>query len=159
MNTDYSLVARQIEALIDGELDAIAVLSNVSAILNESMDNINWVGFYFMKNNQLVLGPFQGKVACYRIPLDKGVCGKAVSTNSIQRIADVHAFPGHIACDSASESEIVLPLVVNGKIIGVLDIDAPILDRFSSEDEAGLKACVDALTTHLAKCDLEVISN
>lgn len=159
MNTDYSLVARQIEALIDGELDAIAVLSNVSAILNESMDNINWVGFYFMKNNQLVLGPFQGKVACYRIPLDKGVCGKAVSTNSIQRIADVHAFPGHIACDSASESEIVLPLVVNGKIIGVLDIDAPILDRFSSEDEAGLKACVDALTTHLAKCNLEVISN
>ncbi|MGB0833150.1 MAG: GAF domain-containing protein [Psychrobium sp.] len=159
MNTDYSLVARQIEALIDGELDAIAVLSNVSAILNESMDNINWVGFYFMKNNQLVLGPFQGKVACYRIPLDKGVCGKAVSTNSIQRIDDVHAFPGHIACDSASESEIVLPLVVNGKVIGVLDIDAPILDRFSSEDEAGLKACVDALTTHLAKCNLEVISN
>lgn len=159
MNTDYSLVARQIEALIDGELDAIAVLSNVSAILNESMDNINWVGFYFMKNNQLVLGPFQGKVACYRIPLDKGVCGKAVSTNSIQRIADVHAFPGHIACDSASESEIVLPLVVNGKIIGVLDIDAPILDRFSCEDEAGLKACIDALTTHLAKCNLEVISN
>lgn len=159
MNTDYSLVARQIEALIDGELDAIAVLSNVSAILNESMDNINWVGFYFMKNNQLVLGPFQGKVACYRIPLDKGVCGKAVSTNSIQRIADVHAFPGHIACDSASESEIVLPLEVNGQIVGVLDIDAPVLDRFSSDDEIGLKACVDALIAHLAKCNLEVISN
>ncbi len=158
MNTDYSLVARQIEALTDGEFDAIAVLSNVSAILNQSLDNINWVGFYFLKDNQLVLGPFQGKVACYRIPLDKGVCGKAISTNIVQRIDDVHAFPGHIACDSASESEIVFPLIVNGKAIGVLDIDSPSLARFTEQDEAGLTLCVEALVAHLAQCDLELIA-
>lgn len=152
MNTDYSLVARQVEALIDGEFDSVAVLSNVSAILNESLDNINWVGFYLLKDNQLVLGPFQGKVACYRIPLDKGVCGKAVSTSSVQRIDDVHAFPGHIACDSASESEIVFPLVVNGETIGVLDIDSPSLARFSADDEKGLTLCVDALVKHLHHC-------
>lgn len=158
MNTDYSLVARQVEALTDGEFDVIAVLSNVSAILNDSLANINWVGFYFLKNDQLVLGPFQGKVACYRIPLDKGVCGKAISTETVQRIDDVHAFPGHIACDSASESEIVFPLIVNGKAIGVLDIDSPSLARFTEEDEAGLTLCVEALVTHLAQCDLELIA-
>lgn len=152
MNTDYSLIARQIESLIDGEFDSIAVLSNVTAILNQSIDNLNWVGFYFLKDNQLVLGPFQGNVACYRIPLDKGVCGKAVSTNTTQRIDDVHAFPGHIACDSASESELVVPLVVNGDIIGVLDIDSPSLSRFSNDDQVGIELCVEKLVKHLANC-------
>lgn len=152
MNPDYSLLSRQIDSVIDGEFDTIAVLSNVSAILNESLENINWVGFYLLKDNQLVLGPFQGKVACYRIPLNKGVCGKAVSTNTTQRIEDVHAFPGHIACDSASESELVIPLVVDGQTIGVLDIDSPIIARFSEADQAGLELCVEILVSHLAKC-------
>lgn len=152
MNPDYSLLSRQIDSVIDGEFDTIAVLSNVSAILNESLENINWIGFYLLKDNQLVLGPFQGKVACYRIPLNKGVCGKAVSTNTTQRIEDVHAFPGHIACDSASESELVIPLVVDGQTIGVLDIDSPIIARFSEADQAGLELCAEILVSHLAKC-------
>jgi len=152
LNTDYSLISRQIESLIDGEFDSIAVLSNFTAILNQALDNLNWVGFYFLKDNQLVLGPFQGNVACYRIPLDKGVCGKAVTDNETQRIDDVHAFAGHIACDSASESELVIPLVVNSKIIGVLDIDSPILGRFSVEDQTGLELCVEKLVKHLAQC-------
>lgn len=152
MNTDYSLLSRQIESVIAGEFDTIAVLSNVSAILNQSLENINWVGFYLLKDNQLVLGPFQGKVACYRIPLDKGVCGKAVSSNEIQRIDNVHAFPGHIACDSESESELVIPCVVDGKTVGVLDIDSPKLARFTSDDQAGLALCVQVLTKHLSLC-------
>lgn len=153
MNTDYSLLSRQIESVIDGEFDTIAILSNVSAILNESLENINWVGFYLLKDDQLVLGPFQGKVACYRIPLDKGVCGKAVSSNTIQRIDDVHQFPGHIACDSASESEIVIPCIVNGQIMGVLDIDSPQLARFTNEDQDGLALCMQVLTKHLSLCN------
>jgi L-methionine (R)-S-oxide reductase len=152
LNTDYPLLARQIESLIDGEFDSIAVLSNVTAIINQSLDNVNWIGFYLLKDDQLVLGPFQGNVACYRIPLDKGVCGKAVTTNTTQRIDDVHAFSGHIACDSATESELVVPLVVNGNIIGVLDIDSPTLARFLNEDQAGVELCVEKLVKHLVHC-------
>ncbi|MEG3756045.1 GAF domain-containing protein [Psychromonas arctica] len=135
---DYHSLTKQAVALIEDEKDLIANLSNLSALLNSSLDNINWVGFYLYKEQQLVLGPFQGNVACVRIELDKGVCGKAFSTNTTQRIADVHEFPGHIACDAASQSEIVVPINSQGKTIAVLDIDSPITERFNEIDEAGL---------------------
>ncbi|MFO6425104.1 GAF domain-containing protein [Motilimonas sp. KMU-193] len=146
---DYSLLTQQAQALIAGESDLIANLANISALLNMHLEEINWIGFYLLKQDQLVLGPFQGKVACVRIDLDKGVCGKAFSTNSIQRIADVHAFPGHIACDAASQSEIVLPINVNGRTVAVLDIDSPHLDRFSAADEAGLAQLVAGIENQL----------
>ncbi|MDP2560379.1 GAF domain-containing protein [Psychrobium sp. 1_MG-2023] len=152
MSIDYPLLSRQVNALIDNEFDAVAVLSNVGALLNQSLSTINWVGFYFLKDEQLVLGPFQGNVACYRIPLNKGVCGAAVTTGMTQRVADVHQFPGHIACDAASESEIVIPLVVNDEIIGVLDIDSPVKDRFDAADQQGLEMIVDVLNHHLVEC-------
>ena len=147
--TDYALVARQLDALLDGETDLIANLSNASALLNQNLDQINWVGFYLMKNNALILGPFQGKPACVHIQVGSGVCGTAVQKDAIQRVADVNAFPGHIACDAASQSEIVLPLHKDGQVIGVLDIDAPIKGRFSQEDEAGLATFVSTLEKHL----------
>lgn len=147
--TDYTLVARQLDALLDGETDLIANLSNASALLNQNLDQINWVGFYLMKNDALILGPFQGKPACVHIQVGSGVCGTAVQEDAIQRVADVNAFPGHIACDAASQSEIVLPLHKDGQIIGVLDIDAPIKGRFSQEDEAGLATFVSTLEKHL----------
>jgi len=146
----YQLLAQQAQSLIEGEPDLTANLANISALLNMSFDNINWVGFYLLKDDQLVLGPFQGNVACVRIALDQGVCGTAFSTNTIQRIADVHQFDGHIACDAASQSEIVLPLNIDGKTIGVLDIDSPITDRFSEIDEQGLSLVIKAIQTHLA---------
>ncbi len=146
---DYQLLTQQAQALIAGETDLIANLANISALLNMNLADINWVGFYLLKQEQLVLGPFQGKVACVRIDLDKGVCGKAFSTNSIQRIADVHAFPGHIACDAASQSEIVLPINVNGRTVAVLDIDSPLLDRFSLDDELGLANLVTTIENQL----------
>ncbi|MCE2572916.1 GAF domain-containing protein [Motilimonas eburnea] len=146
---DYPLLAQQAQALIADETDLIANLANISALLNMNLADINWVGFYVLKQDQLVLGPFQGKVACVRIDLDKGVCGKAFSTNSIQRIADVHAFPGHIACDAASQSEIVLPINVNGRTVAVLDIDSPQRDRFSVEDEKGLAHLVATIANQL----------
>lgn len=146
---DYQLLTQQAQALIAGETDLIANLANISALLNMNLADINWVGFYLLKQEQLVLGPFQGKVACVRIDLDKGVCGKAFSTNSIQRIADVHAFPGHIACDVASQSEIVLPINVNGRTVAVLDIDSPLLDRFSLDDELGLANLVTTIENQL----------
>ena len=146
---EYQLLAKQAAALIEGEKDLIANLANISALLNMNLSNINWVGFYLLKDNQLVLGPFQGNVACVRIPLDKGVCGAAFSNNCIQRIADVHQFAGHIACDAASQSEIVLPINVNGKTIAVLDIDSPITARFSETDELGLALVVAKLEQQL----------
>lgn len=134
-NEAYSLLIEQVKAIISTEDDAIANLANVSAVLYEFMEDINWVGFYLIKNNELVVGPFQGKVACSRIPLSKGVCGKAVMTRSIQNIPDVNAFDGHIACDSASKSELVIPLIKNNNVIGVLDIDSPLMNRFDNIDE------------------------
>jgi GAF domain-containing protein len=138
--TDYSSVTAQAVALIEGESNLVANLSNLSAILDMSLDNINWVGFYLFEatSNQLVLGPFQGKPACVRIEPGRGVCGTAFATQTVQRIADVHQFEGHIACDAASNSEIVLPLWVNGQCIGVLDIDSPNHNRFGKDDETGL---------------------
>lgn len=147
----YQLVGKQLEALIAGEPNTVANLSNASALLNIFLDNVNWVGFYLYEEDtrQLVLGPFQGLPACIRIPLGKGVCGSAAEQQKVMRIANVHDFPGHIACDAASQSEIVLPIVKEGRLIGVLDIDSPILDRFDEEDEAGLKQIVSILESAL----------
>ncbi|GAA3892934.1 MULTISPECIES: GAF domain-containing protein [Gibbsiella] len=151
----YAELARDLAALLDGERNFIAALANASALINERLDDVNWVGFYLMDGAQLVLGPFQGKIACVRIPVGKGVCGTAVAENRVQRVDDVHAFPGHIACDAASNAEIVLPLVVGGQIIGVLDIDSTVYQRFDEQDELGLKAVVAGLCAQLEQCDSE----
>lgn len=137
-----NIIYKQIKTLCEGEHDLIANLSNISACLNENLDDINWVGFYLIKENQLVLGPFQGKPACIRIPIGKGVCGTCVKEKKIQRIENVHQFQGHIACDSASNSEIVLPIFKDGNVIAVLDIDSPSFNRFSKEDEQTLSEIV-----------------
>lgn len=149
----YAELKRDLGALLEGETHLIAALSNASALLNERLADVNWVGFYLMDGNQLVLGPFQGKVACVRIPVGKGVCGTAVAEKRVQRVGDVHAFPGHIACDAASNAEIVLPLEVDGQILGVLDIDSTVYQRFDEQDEIGLKAVVAGLCAQLAQCD------
>lgn len=145
---NYELVLKQLQALISDEPNFIANLSNASALLNVFLNNINWVGFYLTdetKQDMLVLGPFQGLPACVRIPFGRGVCGTAASTKDTQLVADVHAFPGHIACDAASQSEIVVPMVVDGKVIGVLDIDSPIKDRFDEVDKDYLEKFVSIL--------------
>lgn len=138
----YESLNRQALALLEGEDDVVAAMANFSALLNDNLTDLNWVGFYVMRGEQLVLGPFQGKVACTRIPLGEGVCGTAAYTNQTQRIADVHQFDGHIACDSASNSEIVVPVRANGKVIAVLDIDSPSFDRFDEDDQKGLELLV-----------------
>lgn len=144
MNT---LLVKQLRALIQDESNLIANLSNVSALLNAHFDQINWVGFYLWddQEQELVLGPFQGKVACNRIPMGRGVCGSALQQQQTLIVPDVHAFAGHIACDSASRSEIVVPIIIDGHPFGVLDIDAPVTDRFTTEDQALLEACIDEL--------------
>jgi len=159
--TDYGMLHEQAASLIESERWYVPALSNISALLYQSLEGINWAGFYLMDRGSLVLGPFQGRVACIRIEPGRGVCGTAVSTGLIQRVPDVHAFPGHIACDAASRSEIVLPIRRGGshpdgiseekgrenaaQIVGVLDIDSPEADRFSEEDEAGLAALADLI--------------
>ena len=140
MKTDYELLNARLSALVEGERDLIANLANASALLMESMEGLNWAGFYLRRGEELVLGPFQGKVACIRIPLGRGVCGTAAALDRVQLVPDVHAFPGHIACDSASNAEIVLPLHHNGAVTGVLDLDSPEKGRFTGEDRAGLSA-------------------
>lgn len=140
-------IVQQVKGLIQGEPDLIANLANVSALLNEYLTDINWVGFYIMRNGELVLGPFQGKPACIRIPVGKGVCGTAVTTKSTQRIDDVHVFPGHIACDAASNSELVVPVIVDDEVVAVLDIDSPLLNRFSSTLQVEMEAVVNELTS------------
>ena len=146
--TNYDSVARQLQALTDGIPYEIANLSNASALLWQEMADINWVGFYKMVDGALVLYPFQGKPACIRIPVGRGVCGTAVAEDKTQLVPDVHAFQGHIACDCASNSEIVVPIHVNGEIWGVLDIDSPLLGRFTEADKTGL----ETLVTLLEKC-------
>lgn len=140
MKEFYSELTAQLLALTEGVPYLTANLANTAALLWQNLPDINWVGFYQLQGDQLILGPFQGKPACIQIPVGKGVCGRAVAENRLQRVENVHNFPGHIGCDSASNSEIVLPLYCRGKIWGVLDIDSPSLNRFSSEDEAGLAA-------------------
>jgi len=132
---DYQLLVKQAQALLSSEADYIANAANLSALIFNQLNELNWAGFYFVRNEELVLGPFQGQVACVRIALGKGVCGTAAATKEVQRIADVHQFDGHIACDAASNSEIVLPLMNQGKVVAVLDIDSPIVNRFDEIDQ------------------------
>ena len=143
--TDYALLADQAASMIETESHYVAALSNLSALIYESMDRLNWAGFYMMDKGSLLVGPFQGQPACIRIEIGKGVCGTAVKEKKIQRVADVHAFPGHIACYAASRSEIVLPIRSGGRIVGVLDIDSPEPERFSEEDEKGLALLADLI--------------
>lgn len=143
--TDYKELNAQLKALTEGVPYKIANLANAAALLWEHLDTINWAGFYLMEDGALILGPFQGKTACIRIPAGKGVCGTAAADNATQRVADVHQFPGHIACDSASNSEIVVPVRIDGQVVGVLDIDSPVKDRFSEEDQQGLEQFVAIL--------------
>ncbi len=147
----YTLVTKQLSALLEGEPNVIANLSNASALLNQFLDRTNWVGFYLYEeeSNELVLGPFQGLPACVRIPLGKGVCGTAASERKTMLVEDVHAFPGHIACDAASQSEIVVPIVKGDKLIGVLDIDSPEKARFDEEDQHHLERFVEELVRHV----------
>ncbi|WP_217586997.1 GAF domain-containing protein [Lentibacillus saliphilus] len=142
---DYQLVLKQLKALNEGETDHIAILANASALLNQCMDHINWVGFYLWKDDQLILGPFQGLPACIRIPSGRGVCGTAVQDRQTQRISDVNQFPGHIACDSASQSELVVPIIIDDNIYGVLDIDSPVTGRFDETDQRYIEAFVEEL--------------
>ncbi len=144
----YAQLLEQARALLHGEHDRIANAANLSALVYNALPDLNWVGFYFFDGTELVVGPFQGLPACVRIPLDKGVCGAAARSRQTQRIEDVHAFPGHIACDSASNSELVMPLVAaDGQLLGVFDLDSPLSARFSVEDQEGLE--------HIARAYLE----
>ena len=142
---NYELIVQQLAALTDGIPYEVANLANTSALLWQEMPDINWVGFYKMTDGALVLGPFQGKPACIRIPVGRGVCGTAVKEDAVQLVYNVHDFPGHIACDCASNSEIVLPIRVNGTVWGVLDIDSPSIGRFPEADRAGLEKVVELL--------------
>ncbi len=142
----YRDLAFAVEALTEAETDAVANMANAAAVIFETVPEVNWVGFYRNLGSELVLGPFQGKPACIRIKFGEGVCGVAAATKQVQRVEDVHAFPGHIACDSASNSEIVLPLIRDGELIGVLDIDSPKFARFTEEDEAGLRPIAEILS-------------
>ena len=150
MPADYALLAEQLSGLLEGERDVTANLANASALLNAPLEDLNWVGFYLRRGEELVLGPFQGRAACIRIPLGRGVCGTAAALDEIQLVPDVHQFPGHIACDGASNSEIVLPLHSGGKVVAVLDIDSPSLNRFQPSDREGLLQCARIIE---AACD------
>ena len=147
----YHLLAAQVQALFADERDFIANAAQFSAFLYHQVGDLNWAGFYLNRNGQLVLGPFQGQVACVRIPFGKGVCGAAAATGKTQRVEDVHAFPGHIACDSASNSELVIPLVKEGRLVGVLDLDSPKVGRFSEADQVGLERLA-AIFLELTDC-------
>ncbi|KAK63356.1 L-methionine (R)-S-oxide reductase [Staphylococcus lugdunensis] len=149
-STNYNLLSKQLQSLIEDETNLIAILSNTSALLNDNLDQINWVGFYLIDNQELILGPFQGHPACVHIAIGKGVCGTAVAQKQTQCIADVHQFPGHIACDAQSKSEIVIPLHQNNEIIGVLDIDSPINSRFTEEDQRQLENLVSIIEQQLS---------
>lgn len=136
---DYPLLVAQLQALLADERDFIANAAQFSAFLFQQLADLNWAGFYLARGEELVLGPFQGNVACVRIPFGRGVCGAAAATGQTQRVEDVHAFAGHIACDSASNSELVVPLIKEGRLFGVLDLDSPLLGRFSAADQAGIE--------------------
>jgi L-methionine (R)-S-oxide reductase len=146
----YRDLTQALDALVTGEPDAVANMANAAALLWEYLPDLNWAGFYRNVGGELVLGPFQGKAACIRIPFGKGVCGTAAQTRTTQRVEDVHAFPGHIACDAASASELVVPIVHEGRLIGVLDLDSPVPGRFDAEDQAGCEALVARLAPHIA---------
>ncbi|WP_415910476.1 GAF domain-containing protein [Oleiharenicola sp. Vm1] len=143
----YAALHRQLEAVLHGERDWVCNLAQTSALLMQALPDLNWAGFYLLKDGGLVLGPFQGKVACVRIAMGKGVCGTAAARRESVVVPDVHAFPGHIACDSASNSEVVVPLLHRGRLLGVLDLDSPSLNRFDAEDARGLERAVEILLT------------
>lgn len=145
----YQSLAQQAEALVEGETNLIANMANISALLYMSLADVNWAGFYIREEEELVLGPFQGKPACIRIPIGKGVCGTAALNRTTQIVSDVHQFEGHIACDAASNSEIVIPVMSGRRLVGVLDIDSPKLGRFDSVDGLGLQLVVDTLQKSL----------
>ena len=147
---DRENLAAQAAALVSGQQDMIANAAILSSLLFYALDKVNWVGFYFLKGRNLIVGPFQGRPACVSIPVGKGVCGTAAETRKVLRVADVHAFEGHIACDVASRSEIVLPLVRDGELIGVLDLDSPVKNRFDEEDERLLRKIADIFICSLA---------
>ena len=146
----YAQLLAQARGLLHGERDRTANAANLSALVYHALPALNWTGFYFYDGTELVVGPFQGLPACVRIPLDKGVCGAAASSRQTQRVPDVHAFPGHIACDSASRSELVVPLVLDGELLGVFDLDSPEPDRFDVDDQHGLEAIAAAFVESLA---------
>lgn len=145
----YTLLNDQTVALIEGEPNVIANLANVSALLFSQLNDVNWAGFYLVDGDELVLGPFQGNPACVRIPIGKGVCGTAASTRKTQCVKNVHEFDGHIACDAASNSEIVIPLLKNDTLIGVLDLDSAEFDRFDISDQSGLENIASTLIRHV----------
>lgn len=145
----YRLLVEQLKGLLSGEKNLIANAANMSALVYHQLPDLNWCGFYLFDGQELVLGPFQGQVACVRIALNRGVCGTAASTREVQLVPDVHSFPGHIACDAASQSEIVVPLIKNGALIGVWDVDSPILARFDEEDKKGMQALCDVFLASL----------
>ena len=147
---NYPLLAAQAEALLSGHSNRVANAANLSALLFQEMPDVNWAGFYFLHEGSLILGPFQGTPACVEIPLGKGVCGTAAATRQIQRVSNVHDFEGHIACDTASESELVIPLIINEDLIGVLDIDSAKAGRFELEDEAGIKQIAEIFLQSIA---------
>ena len=145
MNMDYRVICEQASGLLEAEPWYVAALSNISALVMDTLPDLNWAGFYLMRGGRLVVGPFQGKPACIHIDPGKGVCGTAVSRNETIAVPDVHLFPGHIACDGASESEIVIPVRENGRVLAVMDIDSPVKNRFSEEDRIGLEALARAI--------------
>jgi GAF domain-containing protein len=151
---DYQTLCQALQGLIQDETDALANLANSAALLFQIMEEINWAGFYLFKENQLILGPFQGKPACVRIALGKGVCGTAAQNGESLVVQDVHQFPGHIACDEASASEIVIPILKDDKLIGVLDVDSPVKARFDEMDRQGLQGYVDILSANIYWEDL-----
>lgn len=150
LTDDYRLLVEQARALLGGQRHRIANAANFSALLYQALPDLNWVGFYFLEDGALTVGPFQGKPACVHIAMGKGVCGTAAATRQTQRVADVHCFEGHIACDPASRSEIVVPLIQAGEVIGVLDIDSPSANRFSADDQAGLEALAQVYLDSIA---------
>lgn len=149
MNNPYALMLKQLDLMLESEQMYVPALANAAALLFNTLENINWAGFYLLHNGELVLAPFMGKPACVRIAIGKGVCGTAVLLKKTQLVSNVHQFPGHIACDNASNSEIVVPLFRNGKVIGVMDIDSPLLSRFDENDQKGLELFAKSLETKL----------
>ena len=151
---EFETLRAAARALMDGECDPIANAANLAALLFHELADVNWVGFYFLRDGELVVGPFQGRPACVRIAVGSGVCGTAAATRTTQRVADVHSFDGHIACDAASNSEIVVPLVRDGELLGVLDVDSPSFDRFDGEDQAGLEQIASDFVALLGRAEL-----
>lgn len=145
---NYQLLAKQLQSMFTDESDKIANMANMSAFIYQEMPELNWVGFYIVRDNNLVLGPFQGKIACVRIPWGKGVCGSAAQEQQSILVKNVHEFPGHIACDSASNSELVVPVIKNGKTVAVFDLDSPVLDRFTEADRAGIESLIQIFLSH-----------